>query len=94
MKIKITKEIDLIEILKWEDDYDKDTIKYEDSLIEISITFKEEHKEIFFKHKFLHMEITLYTINSTPEEINEIIDTVLEMLEKNINNRTRRVNNE
>ena len=83
MKIKYTKttnsqqeiETTLLDILKWENDCERDTIfDYHDSSIELKIIFCSEYKVVFIKFNETNSQLRLDTDKLSPKQIIELID--------------------
>ena len=82
MKTKlITKEINLLEILKWEDDYDRDTVFFENGSTKFEIVFWKDHKVVHFKIDKLNSSLTLSTKKLSPKQIIKYIELIIKTLE-------------
>ena len=85
MKIKYTKTKEtehkdtLLEILEWEDSYDREEILYETDSIKIRINFWQNHKSLYVRIKKLELVLTLNTDKLTPEKINDIIVSAMKI---------------
>ena len=77
---KIEKEETLLEILKLENDCDRETISYKTDSIRINVTFQTEYKEVDVRIIEPKVTLLLDTYDSTPEEIVGTIVMTLEAL--------------
>ena len=79
MKIKYTDttETTLLDILKWENDFERDVFTYENDSIEIEIYFWENHKEVILRIAELSLTLRLETYKVSPEKVNKIIESLI-----------------
>ena len=79
MKIKTTTgEKDLLDILKWEDDYKRENITYENGSTKINIFFWSGFKEVYITVIESNLQLLFDTDKLTPEKINEFINLTLD----------------
>ena len=73
MKIKYTetttKQIYLLDILKWKDEYDRETISYKTDSIEVRVNFYSDYKEVYVWIVEPNLTLSLDTADSSPEQV-------------------------
>ena len=75
----IGQETTLLDILKWENDYNRDIIIHSGDSIKITITFHGEVKTIVVKLEKLNLRMSFDTRNLSPEKISDIIDSTMKI---------------